>query len=137
VVATYAALVVVMGLAADLRLAAEIDSPKDPDNIVFWGNLFTLALSTTYVSLAVVFRERPEVHERSTLLASVAIAIVAPALAERGCFATRTSPHISSGRPPYQCARNEMATMWSEMDPVHSGGKGGTRTLDPRHYESE
>jgi hypothetical protein len=79
VVAAYAALVVVMGVVADLRLAAELDSPKDPDNIVFWGNLFTLALFATFVSLAVVFRHRPEVHKRLTLLAS--IVIVGPALA--------------------------------------------------------
>jgi hypothetical protein len=78
-VAAFAGLVVVMGLAADLRLAAEIHSPKDPDNIVFWGNLFTLALFTSYVSLAVVFRKSPEVHKRLTLLAS--ISLVGPALA--------------------------------------------------------
>jgi hypothetical protein len=95
VVAAYAALVVVMGLVADLRLAAEIDSPKDPDNIVFWGNLFSLALFTTYVSLAVVFRKKPEVHKRLTLLAS--ISIVGPALARFADW----SPGGFAARPLY------------------------------------
>jgi hypothetical protein len=79
VVASYAALVVVMGLVADARMAGELDSPKDPDNIVFWGNLFSLILFAAYVSLAVVFRKTPEIHKRLTLLAS--ISIVGPALA--------------------------------------------------------
>jgi len=77
VVASYAALVVVMGLVADARMAGELDSPKDPDNIVFWGNLFSLTLFATYVSLAVAFRKTPEAHKRLTLLAS--ISIVGPA----------------------------------------------------------
>lgn len=79
VAAAYAPLVVVMGLAADLRLGRELDSAEDPLNIVFWADLITLALFATYVSLAVVFRKRPEVHKRLTLLAS--IALVGPALA--------------------------------------------------------
>jgi hypothetical protein len=95
VVAAYAALVVIMGLVANLRFAAEISSPKDPDNIVFWGNLFSLALFTTYVSLAVVFRKRPEVHKRLTLLAS--ISIVGPALARFADW----SPGGIAARPFY------------------------------------
>jgi hypothetical protein len=78
-VAAYAALVVVMGLVATFRLAGELDSPKDPDNIVVWGNLFTLVLFAAFVSLALVFRKQPEVHKRLTLLAS--ISIVGPAVA--------------------------------------------------------
>ena len=74
-----AALVVVMGLVADARMAGELDSPRDPDNIVFWGNLFSLTLFATYVSLAVAFRKTPEAHKRLTLLAS--ISIVGPAIA--------------------------------------------------------
>jgi hypothetical protein len=79
VAAGYAALVVVMGLVADARLASEIDSPADAENIVFWGNLFTLMLFTAFVALALVFRKRPEAHKRLTLLAS--ISIVGPAMA--------------------------------------------------------
>jgi hypothetical protein len=77
--AGYAALVVVMGLIADVRLASEIDSPSDVENIVVWGNLFSLMLFTAFVSLAVVFRKRPEAHKRLTLLAS--FSIVGPAMA--------------------------------------------------------
>ena len=65
-VASYAALVVVMGLVADTRVAGELVSPKDPDNIVSWGNLFSLTLFAAYVSLAVVFRKTPEAHKRLT-----------------------------------------------------------------------
>ena len=79
VLATYATLVVAMGLVADLRMATEITSPRDGDNIVFWGNLFGLILYATYVSLALLFRKSPEVHKRLVLLAS--FAIVGPALA--------------------------------------------------------
>lgn len=78
-VALYAALVIVMGLVADARMAGELDSPRDPENIVVWGNLFSLVLFAAYVSLAVVFRRTPEVHKRLTLLASVSI--VGPAIA--------------------------------------------------------
>jgi hypothetical protein len=95
VAAGYAALVVILGVVADLRLATEIDSPKDPDNIVFWGNLFTLALFATYVSLAVVFRKQPEVHKRLTLLASMSI--VGPALARFADW----SPGGFAARPLY------------------------------------
>jgi len=62
-----------------LRMATEITSPRDGDNIVFWGNLFGLILYATYVSLALLFRKSPEVHKRLVLLAS--FAIVGPALA--------------------------------------------------------
>jgi hypothetical protein len=79
VAAGYAALVVLMGLIADARLASEIDSAADPENIVYWGNLFTLLLFGAFVSLAVIFRKRPEAHKRLTLLAS--ISIVGPAMA--------------------------------------------------------
>ncbi len=96
-VAAYAAVVVTMGLVADLRLAGEIDSPKDPDNIVVWGNLFTLVMFATSVVLAVVYRKRPEVHKRLTLLASVSI--VGPALAR---FSTWSIfPGGDAARPLY------------------------------------
>ena len=78
-IAAYAALVVAMGLVADLRLGAELTSPTDSDGIVFWGNLFSLVLFTVFVTLALVFRKTPEVHKRLTLMAS--IFIVGPALA--------------------------------------------------------
>jgi hypothetical protein len=95
VVATYAALVVAMGVIADLRMAEEIDSPKDPENIVVWGNFYSLVLFASYVSLAVVFRKQPEVHKRLTLLASVSI--VGPALARFADF----SPGGPAARPLY------------------------------------
>jgi len=78
-VASYAAVVVVMGVIADARMASQIGSPADAENIVVWGNLFTLMLFTAFVSLAVVFRKRPEAHKRLTLLASMSI--VGPAIA--------------------------------------------------------
>jgi hypothetical protein len=77
--ASYAAVVVVMGVIADARLASQIDSPAAAEIIVVWGNLFTLMLFTAFVSLAVVFRKRPEAHKRLTLLASMSI--VGPAMA--------------------------------------------------------
>jgi hypothetical protein len=77
--ASYAAVVVVMGVVADARLASQIRSPADAENIVVWGNLFTLVLFTAFVSLAVVLRKRPEAHKRLTLLASMSI--VGPAIA--------------------------------------------------------
>jgi hypothetical protein len=78
-VACYAAVVIVMGLVAIARLSSEIDSAADPENIVVWGNLFTLVLFATFIVLALVFRKQPEAHKRLTLLASVSI--VGPALA--------------------------------------------------------
>jgi hypothetical protein len=78
-VASYAAVVVVMGVIADARMTSQIHSPADAQNIVVWGNLFTLMLFTAFVSLAVVFRKRPEAHKRLTLLASMSI--VGPAMA--------------------------------------------------------
>ena len=77
--AGYAALVIVLGLVANARLASQIKSPDEAENIIFWGNLFTLVLFAAFVSLAVVFRNRPEAHKRLILLAS--ISIVGPALA--------------------------------------------------------
>jgi uncharacterized membrane protein YidH (DUF202 family) len=79
VIAGYAVLVVAMGLVADLRMASEIRTPQDGDNFVVWGNFFSLVLFTTFVSLAVVLRNRPDAHRRLILLAS--ISIVGPALA--------------------------------------------------------
>ena len=60
-------------------VAFEIDSPEDGENIVVWGNFFTLLMFAAFVSLAVVFRKRPEAHKRLMLLASMSI--VGPALA--------------------------------------------------------
>jgi hypothetical protein len=77
--ASYAALVIVLGTLAILRLISEVDSPDDDENIVVWGNFFTLVMFAAFVSLAIVFRKRPETHKRLTLLAS--ISIVGPALA--------------------------------------------------------
>jgi hypothetical protein len=79
VAAGYAAIVVIMGLVANAQLASEITSAAEPENIIYWGNLFTLVTFATFVSLAVVFRRKPDAHKRLTLLAS--ISIVGPALA--------------------------------------------------------
>ena len=79
VTAGYALLVVVMGLVADTRIALQTDSAVSVDNLIFWGNLFTLLLFAVFVSLAVVFRGNPDAHKRLTLLAS--FSIVGPALA--------------------------------------------------------
>jgi uncharacterized membrane protein YozB (DUF420 family) len=79
VAASYAAVVIVFGTLTNLRLISEIDSPADGENIVVWGNFFTLAMFAAFVSLAVVFRKRPEAHKRLMLLASMSI--VGPALA--------------------------------------------------------
>ena len=78
-IAVYAALVVAMGLVADLRMASEIRTAQDGDNFVVWGNFFSLVLFTSYVLLAVVLRKRSDAHKRLILLAS--ISIVGPALA--------------------------------------------------------
>jgi hypothetical protein len=94
-VAAFAGLVVVMGLAVDLRLGGEISSPHDGEMIVFWGNLFTLALFAAFVSLGVLFRKQPEVHKRLMLLAS--FSIVGPALARLADF----SPGGPGARPLY------------------------------------
>jgi hypothetical protein len=77
--AGYAAVVIVLGTLANLMLISQIDSPADGENIVIWGNFFTLAMFAAFVSLAVVFRRNPDAHKRLTLLASVSI--VGPALA--------------------------------------------------------
>jgi uncharacterized membrane protein YhaH (DUF805 family) len=79
VAAGYAAVVIVFGTLANLMLISEIDSPADGENIVVWGNFFTLVMFAAFVSLAVVFRKRPEAHKRLILLASMSI--VGPALA--------------------------------------------------------
>lgn len=79
VAAGYAAIVIVFGTLANLMLIAQIDSPADGENIVVWGNFFTLAMFAAFVTLAVVFRKSPAAHKRLTLLASVSI--VGPALA--------------------------------------------------------
>jgi hypothetical protein len=79
IAAGYAAIVIVLGMLANLRLIPEIDSPSDGDNIVVWGNFFTLMMFAAFVALAVVFRKKPDAHKRLILLAS--ISIVGPALA--------------------------------------------------------
>ena len=79
VAAGWAVLVVIMGLIADTRMASEINSSRDADIIVCWGNLFSLFLFGTFVTLGLVFRKRPESHKRLIVLAS--ISIIGPALA--------------------------------------------------------
>ncbi len=77
--AGYAAVVIVLGTLANLMLIGQIDSPADGENVVVWGNFFTLVMFAAFVALAVVFRKSTEAHKRLTLLAS--ISIVGPALA--------------------------------------------------------
>jgi hypothetical protein len=78
VAAAYASAFVVLGIVANSRLTARLESLDDPANIIIWGNYFTLVLFTTFVSLAILFRKRPEAHKRLALLASVAV--IGPAL---------------------------------------------------------
>jgi hypothetical protein len=79
IAAGYAAVVIILGLLANLRLISEIDSVSDGENIVVWANFFTLVMFAVFVSLAVVFRGRPDAHKRLILLASMSI--IGPALA--------------------------------------------------------
>ena len=79
VAAGYAAIVIAFGILANLRLISEIDSPDDGENIVVWGNFFTLLMFAVFVSIAVAFRKKPAAHKRLILLASMSI--VGPALA--------------------------------------------------------
>jgi hypothetical protein len=79
IAAGYAAVVIILGTLANLRLISEIDSVSDGENIVVWGNFFTLVMFAVFVSLAVVFRAHPDAHKRLILLASMSI--VGPALA--------------------------------------------------------
>lgn len=79
VAAGYAPVVIVLGTLANLMLISQIDSPADGENIVVWGNFFTLVMFAAFVLLAVVFRKDPEAHKRLILLAS--ISLVGPALA--------------------------------------------------------
>lgn len=70
---------IIFGTLANLSLISEIDSVSDGENIVVWGNFFTLVMFAAFVSLAVVFRAHPDAHERLILLASMSI--VGPGLA--------------------------------------------------------
>ena len=79
VAAGYAAVVITFGTLATLMLISQLDSPADGENIVVWVNFFTLGLFATFVSLAVVYRARPDTHKRLILMASMSI--VGPALA--------------------------------------------------------
>lgn len=73
VVGAYASLVVILGLLADVSLASGIRSAADPENIVAWGNLFTLVLFSIFVAMAIRLRRRPDMHKRLILLASISI----------------------------------------------------------------
>jgi len=79
IAAGYAVVVIILGTLANLRLISEIDSVSDGENIVVWANFFTLVMFAVFVSLAVVFRARPDAHKRLMLLASMSI--IGPALA--------------------------------------------------------
>ena len=91
VAAAYAAIVIVLGTLANLMLISQVDSPADGENIVVWGNFFTLVMFAAFVCLAVVFRNSPAAHKRLMLLASVSI--VGPALAR---LIVRKKPHPAS-----------------------------------------
>jgi hypothetical protein len=78
VAACYVALVVSSGFFTTARMAARVVSLDDPQNIIVWGNCFSLLMFAGFVSLAILLRRRPEAHKRLTLLASVAI--IGPAL---------------------------------------------------------
>jgi hypothetical protein len=106
-IAGYAVLVVAMGLIADARMASEIRTPQDADNIVVWSNLFSLVLFTTFVSLGVVLRKRPDAHRRLILLAS--ISIVGPALAR---FSEWPIFPGGNGRTPFLWHRRTAGAVW-------------------------
>ena len=76
--ASYAAIVVISGLTATARMASQLKSPNDAENIIVWGNYLSLLAFAGLVGAAVVLRRRPESHKRLMLLASVSI--VGPAL---------------------------------------------------------
>jgi hypothetical protein len=78
IAAAYAAIFVVFGMIANAGLAARLDSPDSPFNIIIWGNYFTLLVFATFVCLAIFLRKRADAHKRLALLASVSI--VGPAL---------------------------------------------------------
>ena len=78
VAAAYATAFIVLGMIANTRLTARLESPDDPANIIIWGNYFTLIVFATFVSLAILLRKRPEAHKRLALLSSVAV--IGPAL---------------------------------------------------------
>jgi hypothetical protein len=71
--ALFAAIVVVSGLGATARMAGRLSSPTDPENVIVWGNYFTLVVFGTFVAFAVLLRKRPEAHRRLTLFASISI----------------------------------------------------------------
>jgi hypothetical protein len=75
----YAVIVILFGTVANLMMNSEIDSPESAENIVVWGNFFTLMMFAVFVTLAFVFRRKPQAHKRLMLLASMSI--VGPALA--------------------------------------------------------
>jgi hypothetical protein len=74
----FASLIVVSGLMANNHLALAIESPAEAENIIVWGNYFTLLTFAGLVCAAVLLRRRPAAHKRLMLLASVSI--VGPAL---------------------------------------------------------
>jgi hypothetical protein len=71
--------VVVSSAWINTRLAAQIHSAQDPENMFVWGNYMSLVAFVGLVVAAVAARRRPDAHRRLLLMAS--IAIIGPAFA--------------------------------------------------------
>ncbi len=61
------------------RLALKIQSPGSPLNMFVWGNYLTLFAYALLLAVGISFRNRPAIHRRLVLFAS--IAIIGPAFA--------------------------------------------------------
>ncbi len=61
------------------RLAMDLRSPQDPENMFIWGNYLTLLAFAVLLVAAIASRRDPQRHRRLILLAS--IAIIGPAFA--------------------------------------------------------
>jgi uncharacterized membrane protein YozB (DUF420 family) len=73
------ACVIVTGIQANMRIALEITSARDPENMFVWGNFMTLLSFVILVVAGVVQRRTREAHRRLMFFAS--LAIIGPAFA--------------------------------------------------------
>ncbi len=71
--------VVASGVWINTRLATELRSPQEPENLFIWGNYLTLIAFTMLLVAAIAGRRDPQRHRRLILFAS--IAIIGPAFA--------------------------------------------------------
>ncbi|WP_394781731.1 hypothetical protein [Undibacterium sp.] len=73
------ACVVFSGAWVNTRLAMQLTSARDPENMFIWANYMSLVSFVMLVAAAVVYRRRLATHHRLILFAS--IAIIGPAFA--------------------------------------------------------